>query len=121
MRRDVVGNAQAANRTGSAPSAIVMQPPVDSGARILRVRMARLCVRKSWFASEVPPTSPLRFFHARPWRGRLAGRGSRALRRSQEGLVELRAGADFELAVGVAQVHLDRLDRDEERLRDVLV
>ena len=35
--------------------------------------------------------------------------------------MELRAGADLELAVGVAQVHLDRLDRDEERLRDVPV
>src|SRR5262249_61003564 len=46
-----------------------------------------------------------------------SGRGPRC----QEGLGELRAGADLELAVGVAQVHLDRLDRDEERLRDLLV
>jgi hypothetical protein len=35
--------------------------------------------------------------------------------------VELRAGADLEFAVGVAQVHLDPFDRDEQRLRDVLV
>ena len=35
--------------------------------------------------------------------------------------MELRAGADLELAIGVALVHLDRLDRDEERLRDLLV
>src|SRR5262245_60547491 len=34
---------------------------------------------------------------------------------------ELRAGAELELAIGAAQVHLDRLDRDEERLRDLLV
>ena len=40
---------------------------------------------------------------------------------SQEGRVELRAGADLELAIGVAQVHLDRFDGDEERLRDLLV
>src|SRR5262249_47548563 len=46
-----------------------------------------------------------------------SGRGPRC----QEGLGELRAGADLELAVSVAQVHLDGLDRDEERLRDLLV
>ena len=33
------------------------------------VRMARLCVRKSWFASEVTPTSPLMFFARQAWGG----------------------------------------------------
>ena len=35
--------------------------------------------------------------------------------------MELCAGADLELAVGMAQMCLDRLDRDEQRLRDGLV
>jgi hypothetical protein len=55
------------------------------------------------------------------WGGR-SGRGGRRVRCwSHEGVLELGAGADLELAIGVAQVHLDRLDRDEQRLRDLLV
>jgi RibD C-terminal domain len=54
-------------------------------------------------------------------RARLGRSGRRALWGSKQGLVELRAGADLELAIGAAQVHLDRLHRDEERLRDLLV
>src|SRR5215211_6858935 len=34
---------------------------------------------------------------------------------------QLRAGADVELAVGVAEVGLDRLEREEELLRDLAV
>src|SRR5215471_591347 len=46
--------------------------------------------------------------------GERLGRGRRRVRcRSQQGVLELGAGADLELAIGVAQVHLDRLDRDE--------
>jgi TrwC relaxase len=52
---------------------------------------------------------------------RLGRSGRRARCGGQEGLVQLRAGADLELAIGAAQVELDRLDRDEERLRDLLV
>jgi tetratricopeptide (TPR) repeat protein len=56
-----------------------------------------------------------------PTEGERLGRNWRRARCWSQGLVELRAGADLELAVGVAQVHLDRLDSDEERLCDLLV
>ena len=70
--------------------------------------------RPSRFASEVTPNSPPSPSATRPWGGeRLGGSGRRARCGSQESRVELRAGADLELPIGVAQVHLDRLDRDE--------
>ena len=56
-----------------------------------------------------------------------ASRGSKARRRAArlpgrcERRRELAAGADLELAVDAREVHLDRLHRDEERLRDLLV
>jgi hypothetical protein len=52
---------------------------------------------------------------------RSGGRSPGARRGSQEGRIKLRAGADLELVIRVAQVHLDRLDGDKERLRDLLV
>ena len=86
------------------------------------VRMARLCVPDEPIRIGGDPKLAPNVLRG-PTGGRRATRrsGRRARCGSQEGRVELRAGADLELAIGVAQVHLDRLDRDEERLRDLLV
>jgi hypothetical protein len=51
---------------------------------------------------------------------RLGGNGRWGRCGCHEGVVERRAEADLELAIGVAQVDLDRRDRDERRLRDLL-